>query len=316
MSESHRSQRRTSGDLSKNGFTLVEMLVVLAVIAILIALLLPAVQFAREAARRTQCKNNLRQLGLGAIQHSGQKRHLPVGQSFPQGLMWSAYLLPYLEQPAAFSQLELGGTFEDAQVINTPVAGYHFSVFQCPSQDIPNVYSNWVMFEKRGPSTYNACATGLIEFESGQQQYPGDPFATDGYFGTNVTIRLEDAVDGMSTTMLFAEAIFDLQLTGTDEGGGVEVVDHWYVVSPEMWPDPEDDSGDVSEGFGSTAIGINLHREQAHIDHQELGFGSRHPSGTVAVFGDGHVEFVRETINAQTWSAMGTKAETDLVLKK
>src|SRR6185312_11544737 len=100
--------------MARRGFTLIELLVVIFIIGVLIALLLPAVQVAREAARRTQCINNLRQIGLAAHNFEGQRGHFPPGgmanYSFrtkegKDGLSMHAYLLPFIEQTALYNQL-------------------------------------------------------------------------------------------------------------------------------------------------------------------------------------------------------------------
>ena len=304
---------KSSPDFRRAGITLIEVLVVIAIIAVLVAIFLPAIQMAREAARRTQCGNNLRQLGLATFNYESANRSLPPGQLHPQGLMWSAYLLPFLEQEAAFSRLDWEASFPRDNNRNVEVAGIWFSIFQCPSQSVPRLIDQHRMFEQRGPSTYNACASGLLMNESGPPPYPGDPRSTDGLFGTNVLVRLKEVTDGTSSTIMFGESVFEIETTGLDLAEEPEIVDHWYVVSAEMSPAPEDDSGDVSEGFSSTAIQMNQHKNKsAFIDHQELCFGSRHPGGTMVVYADGHVQFVSESIHPAIWSALGTKSRDEI----
>ena len=89
----------------KTGFTLVELLVVIAIIGVLVALLLPAVQSARETARRAQCSNNLKQLGLALLQYHDIKQQFPIGANDARGAAWSAYMLPWIEQQALFDSL-------------------------------------------------------------------------------------------------------------------------------------------------------------------------------------------------------------------
>ncbi len=90
------------------GFTLVELLVVIAIIGILVALLLPAVQAAREAARRSQCTNNLKQTGLAIMNYESTFGELPPGAFLGEGSSWSAFILPYLEEGNVFSNLTIG----------------------------------------------------------------------------------------------------------------------------------------------------------------------------------------------------------------
>ncbi len=121
------------------GFTLVELLVVIAIIGLLIALLLPAIQASRESARRTLCANNLRQIGLGLLNHHNAKRHFPTGlidrrtTSNPNGrqLSWNVFLLPYIEEKAIWTQFHVNLAYLDPQ--NLPAASQIVRIFICPS---------------------------------------------------------------------------------------------------------------------------------------------------------------------------------------
>lgn len=134
---------------SKKGFTLVELLVVIAIIAILMGLLLPAVQMAREAARRASCGNNLRQLGLACHNYESARQHFPPVVN-NNGVMWSGFLLPYIEQSVIYDRLEIqdaieNPTWEDSgnwvwndsgvtgNLMNKPL-----KAFLCPSSDAPS----------------------------------------------------------------------------------------------------------------------------------------------------------------------------------
>ncbi|MCH2594226.1 MAG: DUF1559 domain-containing protein [Pirellulales bacterium] len=126
-------------DRNPGGFTLAELLVVIAIIGVLVALLLPAVQAAREAARRTTCQNNLKQIGLGLQHYNEQHGAFPIGciEWRPWGgttqrqWAWSAYLLPFLEQQSLYNQLDFTKPFDDPD--NSIAAKTHLPVFNCPS---------------------------------------------------------------------------------------------------------------------------------------------------------------------------------------
>ena len=149
------SDNRFSGPAARAGFTLVELLVVITIIGILIALLLPAVQAAREAARRTQCSNNLKQIGLACLNHENAYGIFPdggeqywVGRTITGGIPanppkqnwgWPYQILPYLEQQAVWSLTD------DADVIKTPIAGYF-----CPSRRRPMLINNRAMMDYAG----------------------------------------------------------------------------------------------------------------------------------------------------------------------
>jgi prepilin-type N-terminal cleavage/methylation domain-containing protein/prepilin-type processing-associated H-X9-DG protein len=121
----------------RRGFTLVELLVVIAIIGVLVALILPAIQAAREAARRTQCKNNLRQLGVAVQTHHDSRGAFPMGRDGTNKLAvsWAFQLLPYLEQNAIYTSFRKGVEVDhddNARAMRTPVA-----TFFCPSRRAP-----------------------------------------------------------------------------------------------------------------------------------------------------------------------------------
>lgn len=169
------------------GFTLVELLVVIAIIGILVALLLPAVQAAREAARRSECANNLKQIGLAALNYESQHKHLPPGGYLEQGAFWSGYLLPFMEEGAAADVLTLPNigsrdpaadglqfahpsAYSDSRLLgpnyrNVQVCEMPFKVYRCPSVDMPLqqrciTADGWYV-EQRAPCSYLGVASGL-----------------------------------------------------------------------------------------------------------------------------------------------------------
>src|SRR3954466_569686 len=124
----------------KTGFTLIELLVVIAIIAVLIGLLLPAVQAAREAARRTQCVNNMKQLGLGMQNFHEAQGTLPWGGKSSPAQTWTFLILPYLEQTTMSNALNLtlaSTVFENSTVVQAKLA-----LFNCPSD--PNAGATWL----------------------------------------------------------------------------------------------------------------------------------------------------------------------------
>jgi prepilin-type N-terminal cleavage/methylation domain-containing protein len=145
-------------------FTLVELLVVIAIIGVLVAMLLPAVQAAREAARRTSCSNNLRQIGLGVQNHHDSKKYFPPGTSEDQppfgpnvpadpnmtstgqwGASWMIYILPYIEQNSLYDRLVIGGGTGYGNAANGPLyTGYQIPVYRCPSTALPELTTSSV----------------------------------------------------------------------------------------------------------------------------------------------------------------------------
>ena len=218
-------------------FTLVELLVVIAIIGVLVALLLPAVQMAREAARRSSCQNNLRQLALAAHNFDGVHKRLPVGSeskqfpaspAFPYNFYrWSvlAHLTPYLEQSNAYNSLNLKvplfapPTYGIAPE-NVMAAGLTVPTFLCPSDQMVSVSSGYGIAEL-GPTNYAGCA--------GSGSGGGTPFqdeGADGTFYVNSTTTFAAMVDGTSMTAIFSES-----LLGTGREDTTDPAD--YKASPQ-----------------------------------------------------------------------------------
>ncbi len=207
------------------GVTLVELLVVVAIIAGLVSILLPAVQGAREAARRAQCLNNLRQLGLAVQGYEVAQRHLPTGadaRSHPSlpalphtFYRWStfAHISPFLENTAALAQLDLTqplyGTDLRISAENRAGASVLVPTFLCPSDRGVPVSDNL------GPLNYAAC--------TGDGSGGGTPFATSGLFHINSHYRIKDIKDGVSKTIAMSESLLGDGLEGFSST--VEAVD-------------------------------------------------------------------------------------------
>ena len=276
--------------ISKRGFTLVELLVVIAIIAILIALLLPAVNSAREAARRTKCINNLKNIGLAVKNYETAFNQYPAGASATEGGMWSAFILPYLEETATWDILEIddeGINFQWAH----PNRNYKhplsdewkqiiacervISSYRCPSAALPEHMfdtSSWPWHVRdRVPGSYLACASGITDDQNKPSRGPmrfldGVMFAVDSddveRSGTVIRKkRITDVkvTDGVSRTVLVAEALHDVEAQIRDarkkESRKGSKKDHWYIGSDDIdnWA-----GTDMSEALGSFGVPINM----------------------------------------------------------
>lgn len=311
------------------GFTLIELLVVIAIIGVLVALLLPAVQAAREAARRTQCLNHLKQIGLALLNYESTHRSLPAGNlqspAGGQGMSWSAYILPFVEQQATYDALGFTefdqfavpppgapGVY-DSYATNVPVCEKYLNGWRCPSASIQqHVYNEskgdrWVVFN-RVPATYIACASGRITEQETDTVSPHMRKA-DGVIFNGSYVRLKHITDGTSHTLLVGEALPEGYVSVPGQGEPADVKDHWYIGGD----DPDKSWGeDMSEFVGSTGAPINTLKGQPGY---QLSFSSPHAGGAHVALCDGSVRFVAEEIDPQTWRNLGSRADGNVSLK-
>ena len=289
----------------KSGFTLVELLVVIAIIAILVALLLPAVQAAREAARRIQCSNNLKQMGLALHNYESAFRKFPAGIVDPNHTFWSASLLPHLEQNALFNSLDFSERWEVAGSGNAKAGATFLSVYRCPSSSVAK-HVNLQGVPGCVPSTYLAVGSGTDTRESGNVRDHLGLFRRNGFMFVNSWNRISNVQDGTSNTLAIGEALFRPDVNGLDlDGTSRQIVDHWYIGSDGVYLD-SNGMKEVSEALGSTGVPLNGIDSDIHIDAKEICFSSRHTGGCLFVFVDGHVQFVADTIEQSVYSALGT----------
>ncbi len=288
----------------RSGWTLIELLVVIAVIAILIGLLFPAVQSAREAARRTSCLNNLKQIGLALTNHHDTQGRFPSGFEWPDRTMWTARILPYIEQVALYDTLEFGQPWDSGP--NMAACGILMPWMQCPSHPLqPPVWFEGI--DNRQAATYLGSATGMTKRESGPGLRAGDPYL-DGVLFNNSRIRFRDITDGTSNTLLVGEAIFDLDVRGTDFEGHSQAVDHWYFGSTDQL-----NGINASECIGSALARLNFTKRhmETDIDEKELCFGSFHPGVVQFVFADGHVKTLADTMDQPLLQRLATRSSSD-----
>ncbi len=308
----------TANHRRRSGFTLVELLVVIAIIGILIALLLPAVQAAREAARRSQCTNNLKQLGLAVHNYNDTFKTMPIGAHAGWGHSWSLWILPYMEQNALYEVCPTpindsgwwGGTDARSvrliQLVRTPV-----DAFKCPSdpQDVIEPLDiNGLT--RRAISSYLGSAGGNVLDDSYTQMGGGNGVMHVSRYNTSTPIpptRFAEIKDGLAHTLLVAESPYSISLQDIDE---CSVCDRYLFYHMNY------DSGngsDFSECLGSSFYPINVAFSKDLVTYpqngnaRETAFGSFHPGGCNAALCDGSVRFASETIDLTVWRGVASR---------
>jgi prepilin-type N-terminal cleavage/methylation domain-containing protein len=293
------------------GMTLVELLVVIAVTATLVALLLPAVQAARETARRLQCHEHLRQIGLAMHNYHGSHRSFPYGVNAGWGHSWSAYLLPYVEQVPAAELVpwsELGwwrGVDPNSRRLQQLVQ-LQIALFRCPSQG-PPVTSDVNQMSARFVTNYLACAGGDATHDN---RGAGGMDRSDGMFRAALftttprpPTRLRDVADGTAQTLMLSEATFIV-----DEYQGCWTCDRFFIYHPNA---DSGDGSDFSEALGSTYYPINLGGKNER--QRECAFSSRHAGGVNGSCADGSIHFFSDAIDVRVWRGYGSISRREVI---
>jgi prepilin-type N-terminal cleavage/methylation domain-containing protein/prepilin-type processing-associated H-X9-DG protein len=288
------------------GFTLVELLVVIAIIGILIALLLPAVQAAREAARRSQCSNNLKQMALALHGYHGQFNSFPVGHMWRghwdgdpnnqfggTGFGWGTAILPYMEQKAVYDQFDLRyPVSENRTTRNLTIAQTPLPAFACPSDTKPPNRTDGAVTNS-ATSSYKACGTAYDSWQGGIVTATPNKLRFNGLFDRDNggSRDMKQVRDGLTNTFAIAECKWEMDnnrrnrgriFGSTDQPGWAQGASNALMLNgqwPMNWTAPEGNP--------------QPHRTS----------GSYHPGGCHFAMCDGSVRFISELVQhtATAW---------------
>jgi prepilin-type N-terminal cleavage/methylation domain-containing protein/prepilin-type processing-associated H-X9-DG protein len=289
------------------GFTLIELLVVIAIIGVLIALLLPAVQSAREAARRAQCSNNFKQMGLAMHNYHDTNNALPIGRQTALRRTWVMGILPFLEQGNLFGAINFSQPFYERA--NTTVVRSTISGFQCPS-DESSIQEPDTAYP-RSKSNF-AANWGNTNFD--QNTITNGPAGTVNFnsapFVTNQSIGLKSFRDGTSNTLLVGEVIMGQNTTGGAAGAydhrGDIFNDDWNCTMFMGYTTP---NSKIPDQMGNAVYCGNPALGNPPCNANSPPFNtarSYHSGGVNMLLGDGSVRFIKDSVDVNTWRALST----------
>lgn len=343
-------RRMDAKETPGRGFTLVELLVVIAIIGVLVALLLPAVQAAREAARRIKCTNNLKQIGLACLNYESSLRRFPEGSTVSrswspdQGVSWQVTILPYLEAANLSDrfkdELENSGG-PDLYALPDAINNIDIDFYQCPSDNPDELKDKY--FEDMAASNYcgvagSAASRAPDASETSQEvfQFDGNPNGTrgavnfDGMLFWASRVKQGEVTDGTSNTMIVGERWYSLRawtIGGKSEGvGGIRnrsVPDYpfegqegfSYKNVTQRYP-LNADLNSVGYLFNHDQGGerpVRPQGTQTTMATNDLLWGSFHPGGAIFVYVDGSVHFLSDDIDLDVYVALASRNGGEIV---
>ncbi len=308
---------------SSRGFTLVELLVVIAIIGVLVGLLLPAVQAAREAARRMQCSNNLKQIGLAMHNYADTVRKFPasfyrawpttLGGTFgTPGWGWGTMILPYIEQSNLYNSLNTSIARLDGRIAAVKVLGQTpIATYRCPSDSGGPQNANRANY---ATSNYIAVFGSLYDQaapSAGTLVYGSRENAGTGVFSPNSAIRFGDISDGTSNTVLVGEMNYGPN--GVKDATGAP-----RRYNGGVWVGTYDDplgTSNVSNQLSlcGFAAGANVRFRKLNTPDSSNAFSSAHTGGVQFVLADGSVRFISQNADGVMIDRVADRADGEIL---
>jgi prepilin-type N-terminal cleavage/methylation domain-containing protein/prepilin-type processing-associated H-X9-DG protein len=299
--------------IPRRGFTLVELLVVIAIIGVLVALLLPAVQAARESARRSQCLNNLRQWGLAMQLHHDARKILPAGSRGNPRQTWVMFLWPFMEQMNLNSQNEITLPFYNppGTIHNTlnGLTGKYVDMYYCPS-DIGSDQTIGQYQRRRGNYVVN---WGNGTYGQVLEPLGIAPFShIRGDRNMPRKTKFADITDGTSSTLMLSEVLKAWSSEDNDWRGDIHNDDGVFRFHTKLSPNtsaPDVIASGWFQATGDPAMPAVAGGGTAQVTAAR----SRHSGGVNVVMCDGSTRFVSDSIALDAWQAMGTMNGSETV---
>lgn len=283
------------------GFTLIELLVVITIISILIGLLLPAVQSAREAARRNSCLANCKQLSLALHSYESQHGEFPAGaishdQEGAWSASWQALILPFIEQQEIYERMNLGSSGGFAENLSEHL----IPLFHCPTAEQPVLDLTTPKIINYTGVAGTDSAEGVIDLED---RWCGDLF-TNGVLTFEVPSASADVTDGLAYSLVLGERVYGIEewtIGAKWRGDPIERV--CVAAIKNLRYPPNADLQTIGYWVRDTSVDSALRK----VTRNDLYFGSDHSDGTTFAFADGHAKFIADDVDFTILQDMATR---------